>query len=425
MEKFISFGKNNKLYKYLWIYVIIRLVYDYLFSDVFPNQIKPSIFDSQNYPPNILIQTFFNYLGALIFSIVFYLYLKSQVKIVKKDELLSSSNAFKKYKLIFEEKGPKIQLRPLIFTIFLSITSIELIKIIVFIDLWSLSYWVFDLFFISYINLMMFGIPIFSHKKCAIIFILIFSTLFKLLSTFEYINNDNYNLFYKNHIILIPIIAITFPCLSLLRFYSLCKITWLLDYKFIPVKIFFLIYNIIGVILLLISSLISSNVKCMDKAKINDINLICSIKIGNDYYFDSFSYYFKQLWRNERNIGLNILYLFLFLIQLLLNALRILYSILIVKHLNPEFYLCSYEIYFFSIRFIGLIKAIIDDNNIVTEIYNLLAELFSLIGVMVYLELIEFKFCNLNHNLKKNIEMRSINEYSIQEINDDDISNIN
>ena len=71
MEKFISFGKNNKLYKYLWIYVIIRLVYDYLFSDVFPNQIKPSIFDSHNYPPNILIQTFFNHLGALISCLLF------------------------------------------------------------------------------------------------------------------------------------------------------------------------------------------------------------------------------------------------------------------------------------------------------------------------------------------------------------------
>ena len=52
MGKFILFGKYNKLYKYIWIYVIIKIVNDYLFSEAFPSQIKPNIFDSHNYPPN-------------------------------------------------------------------------------------------------------------------------------------------------------------------------------------------------------------------------------------------------------------------------------------------------------------------------------------------------------------------------------------
>jgi len=129
----------------------------------------------------------------------------------------------------------------------------------------------------------------------------------------NFLNNNNYNLFYKNHVILIPIAVISYILISLIRFYSLCKIKWLLDYKFIPVQIFFILYNFFGMIILLIPSLITNNIKCIDKAKLNDIDLICLIKKvkGNntEYHFDSFSYYFEQLWKNDRNIGMNILFI--------------------------------------------------------------------------------------------------------------------
>ena len=135
----------------------------------------------------------------------------------------------------------------------------------------------------------------------------------------------------------------------------MCKIKWLLDFKFIPIRILFSIYNFFGIIILLIASLISSYVKCVDKSKINDIDLFCSVKIEKEdkieYYFDSFSYFFEQLWRKDRKAGMNILYLFLFIIQIFLNALRILYSLIIITRLNPEYYLCSFEIYFFALDF--------------------------------------------------------------------------
>ena len=66
-----------------------------------------------------------------------------------------------------------------------------------------------------------------------------------------------------------------------------------------------------------------------------------------------------------------------------------------------------------------MIKAIIDNKNIKTEIFNSTAEIVSLISIMIYLELIELNFCNLNHNLKKNIENRGIIEYNINHIYDE------
>ena len=116
---------------------------------------------------------------------------------------------------------------------------------------------------------------------------------------------------------------------------------------------------------------------------------------------------------------MNILYLFLFLIQLLLNAFRLLYSLLIIRNLSPEYYLCSFGIYFFIVRFFELLKAILNDENIKAVTFNLLADSWSLIGILIYLEIIELNFCNLNHNLKKNIEMRSISEYNMNNLSNE------
>ena len=197
MGKFISFGKNNKQYKYIWIYVIIRLLNDYIFSGVFPDIIKPDFLAPNNFPSNILIQVFFYYLGAFIFSFIFNLYLKSQLKGTKKEESQIQSDTYEKYELIYYIYEPNIEIKTIFFTAILSIIAIETINCFAILGFMGLLYWVFDLFFVVYINLLMFEMPIYSHKKCAILFIIIFSSLFKLLSTFEYISNTNYNLLSK------------------------------------------------------------------------------------------------------------------------------------------------------------------------------------------------------------------------------------
>ena len=438
MGKYISFGKYNNLYKYIWIYIIIRLFNDYLFTAIFPDQIRPNIFSTSNYPPDIFVQGLFNYLGVLIFSIFLFLYEKKQIKdkgnnVGKKD----TTNLMHKYSLIYfnDDQTLNFKLKSNIFVSLLSIFSIQLIKIMTIIGLDGLLYWVFDLFFVANINLILFGIPIYLHKKLSISFILIFATLFKMLSSFEVLFNDKYNLIYKNHIILIPIFGIIYPCLSLTRFYSICKIKWLLDYKYTPLSIFLGMYSFLGILIFLIASLISNNIKCVDKRTLYDIDLICKIKVNNgnitDLYFDNFSNFFGKLW-DKHSVGLNILYIFLFIIKILLDILNSFFSALIIKHLNPEFYLCSFELYFFFIRLISLIKQIINKDDINVQLYNIFAEVISLIGITIYLELIEFKFCEINRNLKKNIEKRSYTEYNINKLyseenedNEDNESNEN
>ena len=428
MVHFISFGKYNKLYKYIWFFLIICLVNDYIFSDIFPDQIKPYIFETTNYPSNILIQGFFNYLGSSIFSIFLYLYEKSQLqKRENNNESKATSGILYRYEYIYYTKRlVESKINIIIFISIILIISIESLNIFSILNLDGITYWSFDLFFLSYINLKLFGVPIYSHKKFSIVFIAVFSTLFLIFSTYELLTNDNYNLIYKNHLFLIPILIVLYQFLSISRFYSLCIIKWSIDYKYIPVSIILLICSFSGMILLLIASLISSFIKCVDKTTLNDVDLICLVNIkednNTDYYFDSFSFFFDKL-RDKETVGLNILYIFLFLLKILLNSLRLLFSLLIIKHLNPEYYLCSFIYYYFIIRLVYLIKTIIDDSDIKVTILNLIAQTISLICVMIYLELIELNFCNLDRNLKKNIEARSFSESSINILYNEEVEN--
>jgi len=59
--------------------------------------------------------------------------------------------------------------------------------------------------------------------------------------------------------------------------------------------------------------------------------------------------------------------------------------------------------------------------NKVTDVYNYLDIIINLIiyiiitfGFLVYLEIIELDFYNLNYNLKRNIKIRSIEDYELQ-----------
>ena len=82
-------------------------------------------------------------------------------------------------------------------------------------------------------------------------------------------------------------------------------------------------------------------------------------------------------------------------------------------------------IYYFFLRLVNIIIDLIKNNDI--ESYNYLdfiIEIFSIVGILVYIEFIELNFCDLNYNLKKNIIQRSLidsKNTEIAEITDDDI----
>ena len=50
--KFISFGKYNKLYKYMWFYIASKIIYEYFFGTDFSEQIK--LLSIYSFPKDVL-----------------------------------------------------------------------------------------------------------------------------------------------------------------------------------------------------------------------------------------------------------------------------------------------------------------------------------------------------------------------------------
>ena len=94
---------------------------------------------------------------------------------------------------------------------------------------------------------------------------------------------------------------------------------------------------------------------------------------------------------------------------------------------------CFYEhdsryIYYSLVRVIDIIISIANGDSIKTSDYlNFFAQVFAILGTLIYTELIELNFCNLNYNLKKNIISRSLEDASNaskNNINEDSIFNL-
>ena len=98
------------------------------------------------------------------------------------------------------------------------------------------------------------------------------------------------------------------------------------------------------------------------------------------------------------------------------------YDILIIQYLTPIHYIFYGCIYYSSIKIIALFYNKIKTNHFFNEneennkekfyIYflDLSGNILAIFGFLIYLEIIEFEFCNLNYNSRKSIIKRSIND---------------
>ena len=201
----------------------------------------------------------------------------------------------------------------------------------------------------------------------------------------------------------------------------ICKLKWFFDLKYIsPIKITIL-YSFIGTLICFIGSIIATKIKCVDKNHFNDIINICTVSITNennlsDLYYDNIYVYLKDLWRENRTVWINLIFLIMNILKIFLTFLRILYIMMIIESLSPEYLICANTIFFLIIEIIGLFI----DKITISKLYNFLAQFFAFLGIVIYLEFIELNFCGLNYNLKKNIEKRGKEESNIENLYNDE-----
>ena len=160
--------------------------------------------------------------------------------------------------------------------------------------------------------------------------------------------------------------------------------------------------------------------------KYSNKNYVCKVHFDNidsqisDYnvsisYFDNFDIYFKN-FKNS-----NILEIIKEIIIILLAGITYFYykyfCLMTIQFLTPIHYIFSNPIYFIIEKIVLPIYTFINEDsffiensiNYITAKYMLDAsgDLFSLIGFLVFLELIELNFCNYNKDLRRKIMDRS------------------
>ena len=401
MAKYILCGKYNYLYKYIWYYLLIQIVYDYFFGTHFPEGIKIKYFN--DFPKNILVQEIFNYLGTSLFSFILWKYQRKNNKIIVPIKQQESSNLSLNEPNLILNKDTHIQEEisgsTFLYILSILILSNQLKQIFNVFGLKGLDFWMFELIFICIITSYMFKTQIYRHKIVSICIILIFSTIMKFISIYMTLSKEQEEKIYIEYKWVIIIGLLSFHIIILMRSYAYCKLKWLFDIKYIsPIKIL-IIFGIFGSIICLIGSIISTKIKCSNKNP--DVKYFCKVEKDDNKYYDNFIIFFQNIWKK------NIVYILFEFFEIFLSFLLNLFIMLIIHNLSPEYLISSKYIFYFITELISYLW-----NRKYNQIYELLAEFFAILSSLLYLEFIELNFCNINKDLKKNISRRSIEESS-------------
>ena len=416
MGKYCGLGTYNKNTKYLLFYMISRFLYESMAGLKYGTLYYPiRLYDKQKVIKShkLVIDTF-GYFGILLLSFIIIKLEPENKKIsINIQNISKKSISHKKsfrIRLIYDEKGTfKNNKIRTIFVAFTWVLHIQLVKLYYQSNFGYLDYWALEMVITYYISKKVFKIEIYSHQKFSIFFITIFCS-FLILCSFIITLVDEKDIIYKKYPIFIPIGIIIYLIILSIRSYSNCKIKWLTDLKFISTGKFLAIYGLVGAISCSIVTTITTLVDC-GKNKLE----LCYQEKGGKTYYDSFTIFFDEYFRDS----FKFYDIFLFAFQIIFNFFTSLFYVLTIKYLTPVYAVCLPSIHYFLLQILLLFNTIIQGKSeiitsqIVKVIIEISTDLFSVLGIFVYIEFIELKFCGLNYNSRKTIEKRSLEEMNL------------
>ena len=442
MSNIISLGISNQYYKYILLstlflflnYMTFGINYQNSFVEIklFPEK-RQHFFSKHKY-----IHFIFCYFFTFLFRIKSF----SSIKVIHNNTgtLYFSTNSFLN----------------LLFTIFLWVIMDF------FMDFYTntlkdLDFWFFELLILSDISKKMLKFKLYSHQKLAIYFnsSLCITKMISIILSFNDDENSKY-LWYTNASFLKIFFGIFFYfCLISIRSYVNSKIKVYMDLKYISVNKILMLYGFFGTIIYTIICLITSSVECTSSSifnnKVTNENFVCKVPYNNTinfnnsqfnltekdniFYFDNFDIYFKT-FKYSDNIEI-----FKEIAIILFAGITYFYykyfCLIIINHLSPIHYIFS-NVIFSSIKKIALpiytlfnVGSFFNSEHIknITAKYilDISGDFLSLIGFLVFLELIELNFCGFNINLRRKIIDRSEFESNtlLDENFDDDDENGN
>jgi hypothetical protein len=285
----------------------------------------------------------------------------------------------------------------------------------------DLDFWMLELLIMYYFVSRIYHIKLYKHQIFALGFIII-PCILKIITIYlSSINNDGNELpiLYIEYIWLIPLGIIIYLFLIIIEAYSLTKIKQLMDLRYISPSKILIIHGLLGTFFYLIISVISTFIKCNELIK----DYICLVKGENESFYENIFLYFNKFEGDLYEIFIEILSNLFGVIFFSLNKY---FALLVIKFLSPIHVIFLNPIIFFIQKIsLALKTMIIEGSFFKNPIQNATIKLsldasgdiLSIIGFMIYLEIIELKFCGYNYDIRKEIVERSELESNLERTN--------
>ena len=435
MGSYLSFGGKNKYYGYIPLSVILYIFSNFIYGYNYNNSFQDLRMDLTDIQATLyehkLIHQIFCFIGASILSRYIYKYES------KKGIYILSQR-----KTIQEEYYSPNKIFAIALFIIMTWIIVDLLISRYMEFLKDLDFWMFELIIMYLFNAKIFHIKLYGHQ----IFAFVLNIIPCILKITAIILENVYTQIYVNELKytsnkwLIPVGIIFYIILLILNSYSLTKIKWLMDIKnFSPTKLL-LIYGISGTILYIVICTLSTFVECPSSLK----DTICYIQNGKSFYLENFILYVKKFKGHPLEIIIE--FISNFFGALFFFGYRY-FSILIIKYLSPIHIIFLTPLIFFFQKISLILKNLIKEETIINNekiinkstkfILDFTGDIVSIIGFLIFLEIIELKFCNLNYNYRDKISIRAFYDYNpdyekksflfledgdIEEINDENSS---
>jgi len=211
--------------------------------------------------------------------------------------------------------------------------------------------------------------------------------------------------------LIIPIGIVIYIILLISDGYFLTKIKWFMDIKFISISEILMYFGLFGTIFYLILSIISIFRVCPKLL----VNNYCIQDNDNKtfYKFENFEAYFNEMKGNRKLILEEIVVILTGSFSFLFEYA---FSLLIIKYLSPIHKIFSNPLFFFFEKILWVLinlfrkKFFIDYNSnsyiFWKFILDISGDIFYLFALIIYLEIIELKFCGFDYNTRRTISIR-------------------
>jgi len=299
-----------------------------------------------------------------------------------------------------------------IFILILILWIIEENLALIYVDIFQdLDFWFFELIIISLIFSKYFSFEIYLHQKLAMAINIGVCSILKIFNII--ISFSGKAKIYSQYPLTFTFIILYFLIITA-RSYVHTQIKVFMDLKFISHRTLLMCYGLTGAIICLIVGVSISFSACSNNIIMK--TYICKVKYDSKIYYDNiYAYAYIETYKN---ILVRLIIIVLGMASFFFNKF---FTTLIIKSYSPIHVTFSFPIQFFIEKIFLLIFTAIffvkelfkTEEQFKKFLLDAFGDIISILGFLIFLEIIELNFCKLNYNLRKNIISRSEEDYKI------------